>query len=141
MPESDLSRKLGIKPGQRVCLLDAPGETASAIRLTLPEAIELDLRLEDKARYDVILFWPQALAKLTGQFAGLQRRIQPDGAIWAVIPKKKYAHPRGIDFSWEQMQAAGLATDLVDNKIASINDEDYGTRFVIRKHRRGDYAD
>jgi len=141
MPASELSRKLGIRPGQRVCLLDAPGETVSAIRLALPETIELDLRLDNKARYDIVLFWPQALMGLAGLFTGLQRRIQPDGAIWVVMPKKKYAHPRGIDFSWEQMQAAGLATDLVDNKIASINDQDYGTRFVIRKHRRGDYAD
>ena len=55
------------------------------------------------------------------------------------MPKKKYALRRGIDFSWEEMQAAGLQTDLVDNKVASITGEDYGTRFVIRKDRRGRY--
>jgi hypothetical protein len=34
------------------------------------------------------------------------------------------------------MQAAGLQTDLVDNKVASVTEQDYGTRFVIRKERR-----
>jgi hypothetical protein len=46
---------------------------------------------------------------------------------------------RGIDFSWEAMQAAGLETDLVDNKVASFSEEDYGTRFVIRKALRDKY--
>ncbi len=34
------------------------------------------------------------------------------------------------------MQVAGLQTDLVDNKVASIDEQDYGTRFVIRKAKR-----
>jgi len=41
-----------------------------------------------------------------------------------------------IDFTWEQMQAAGLQTDLVDNKTVTLNEQDYSTRFVIRKDRR-----
>lgn len=51
-----------------------------------------------------------------------------------------HARQRGIDFSWQEMQAAGLRTDLVDNKVASITAEDYGTRFVIRKELRSKYA-
>ena len=56
------------------------------------------------------------------------------------MPKKKYARQRGIDFTWEELQAAGLQTDLVDNKIASLTEEEYGTRFVIRKERRPKYS-
>jgi len=44
-----------------------------------------------------------------------------------------------VALSWEEMQAAGLLTDLVDNKIASVTEEDYGTRFVIRKALREKY--
>jgi hypothetical protein len=55
------------------------------------------------------------------------------------MPKKKYADRRGVSYTWEQLQAAGLQTDLVDNKVASITEEDYGTRFVIRKQRRSEY--
>jgi hypothetical protein len=32
-----------------------------------------------------------------------------------------------------------LRTDLVDNKVASVDEETYGTRFVIRKMRRERY--
>ena len=77
----------------------------------------------------------------THRFQDLQHRIVPTGAIWAVIPKKKYARKWGIDFTWEELQAAGLQTDLVDNKVASIDEETYGTRFVIRAEYRDKYRD
>ena len=52
------------------------------------------------------------------------------------MPKKAVARQRGLTLTWEEMQAAALTTDLVDNKNASMTDEEYGTRFVIRKERR-----
>jgi hypothetical protein len=70
------------------------------------------------------------------RFATLQRQIISDGAIWVVTPKKAVAQRRGLTLTWEEMQAAALTTDLVDNKNASMTDEEYGTRFVIRKERR-----
>jgi 16S rRNA G1207 methylase RsmC len=90
-------------------------------------------------KVDILFFWPKDLSGLAERLADLQDQIDPDVAIWVVMPKKKYAGARGIDFTWEEMQAAGLSTDLVDNKVASINDVEYGTRFVIRKERREKY--
>jgi len=37
------------------------------------------------------------------------------------------------------MLAAALASDLVDNKIASFNPEEYATRLVIRRQARHKY--
>jgi hypothetical protein len=132
--EPDLAKKLGIKPGMAVCLLDAPPEAEAAVRESVAWAVFTAALGE--GRYDVILFWPRHLAGLAERFAELQRRIAPDGSIWAVIPKQKFAARRGVGLTWEEMQAAGLQTDLVDNKVASITEQDYGTRFVIRKERR-----
>ena len=136
---SDLAKKLGIKPGMAVCLLRAPLEAEQTIREAAPWALYSTALGE--GRYDIILFWPAELDGLAARFAGLQSCIYADGAIWAVIPKSKYAARRGIDFNWEQLQAAGLQTDLVDNKVASITEQDYGTRFVIRKERRNEQHD
>ncbi len=63
----------------------------------------------------------------------------PNGAVWAGIPKQRIARQRGLTLTWEEMQAAALQTDLVDNKGASISDEEYATRFVIRKDQRASY--
>jgi hypothetical protein len=136
---SDLAKKLGIKPGQRVDLLDAPLASAALLR----EACPPDVLLYDApfaGRCNILLFWPSALEGLAERFAELQYQIVPDGAIWAVIPKKPFARARGITFSWEDLQLAGLQTDLVDNKIATLSEEEYATRFVIRKERRSHYT-
>ena len=135
---ADLATKLGIKPGYKVALLDAPAALAAVLEQACPAAEFFDTL--GAAPYELIFFWPTHLAGLAETFAHLQRQIVPAGAIWAVIPKQRVARVRGISFSWEELQAAGLQTDLVDNKGASVSDEEYATRFVIRKDRRGKYG-
>jgi hypothetical protein len=73
-------------------------------------------------------------------FAQLQRHIVPDGAIWAVICRKRFARAGGIDFGWSDVQVAALQTDWVDKKVASSSEEEYATQFVIRKDRRDKYT-
>jgi hypothetical protein len=132
---TDLARKLGIEPGMRVGLLDPPAQAAATIRASAPPGVVWKRTL-GKTRFDLIFFWPARTAGLSRVFALLQRSLVPDGAIWAVMPKKAFAAGRGLAFRWEEMQAEGLRGDLVDNKVASITATDYGTRFVIRKERR-----
>lgn len=134
----DLANKLGIKPGMMVCLLDAPEETAVALRAAAPDGVTFLTALPPQ-KVPLVLFWPSSRAGLVAQFALLQQAIEPDGAVWAVIPKKADARRRSLDFGWDEVQQAGLETDLVDNKIVSITAVEYGTRFVIRKDRRDRY--
>lgn len=133
---SELTRKLGLLPGQTICLLDAPEDCGAAVRAACPDGATIDT-VPLAARYDAIFFWPLLLDGLAERFTELQTRIVPNGAVWAVIPKKAFAQRRGITFTWENMQAAALKTDLVDNKIVSLTSEEYATRFVIRRTRRG----
>ena len=136
--ETALSKKLGIQAGQAVLLLNVPDDAAEILFPSLPAGVEILWETAEK-QVDLILFWPKTLHQLPEKFEALQTQIVPDGAIWSLIPKKKFASKRGITFSWEEMQAAGLETDLVDNKVATFSDEDYGTRFVIRKEFREKY--
>ena len=137
---SDLARRLGIAPGAAILLVDVPESVATLLRDACPPGVTFARDNDDTARYDLILFWPQSAEGLAQTFRALQWRIMPDGAIWTLLLKKPIARRRGITLTWEEMQAAALQTDLVDNKIASISDEAYGTRFVIRRERRPGYA-
>jgi hypothetical protein len=139
---ASLAQKLGLKPGQAICLLDATPETAQVI-LAACEDVDGDVdgdvaitEASDDAPFDMVFFWPRALEGLAERFSELQGKIVSDGAIWVVTPKKAVAQRRGLTLTWEEMQAAALTTDLVDNKNANMTDEEYGTRFVIRKERR-----
>lgn len=129
-----LARKLGIRPGQRICLLDAPVATAEIIEWSAPD-VAFDERLGETP-YDSVFWWPTTLDGFARRLAALRRHIAPAGSVWVVMPKKAHALKRGVTFSWEQMQEAALTTDLVDNKIAAVSAEEYATRFVIRRDRR-----
>jgi hypothetical protein len=131
----DLARKLGIHPGMIVALLDPPADAAEVIRTSAPVGVRWRRTL-GTSRFDLIFFWPKTTGGLSRLFGRLQSSLVPDGAVWAVMPKKPYAAERGVAFAWEQLQTAGLSGDLVDNKVAAITATDYGTRFVIRKGRR-----
>lgn len=131
-----LARKLGIRRGQRICLLDAPAGSAEVIeRAAAGSATIMDAL--DAQPYESVFWWPATLDGFAERLANLRRHIKPAGSVWVVIPKKAFAAKRGLTFTWEQMQAAALTTDLVDNKIAALTSEEYATRFVIRKDRRG----
>lgn len=131
----DLDAKLGIKPGYDICLLEAPAPMKTLLSDIASDGV-LFYQTLSSAPYDLIFFWPVQSEGLVDLFAQLQRQIHPDGAIWAVLPKQKFARSRGVSLFWEEMQAAALQTDLVDNKVVSLSKEDYATRFVIRKNRR-----
>lgn len=131
-----LARKLGIRPGQRICLLGAPAGSAEVIeRAAAGSATIMDAL--DAQPYESVFWWPATLDGFAERLANLRCHIKPAGSVWVVMPKKAFAAKRGLTFTWEQMQAAALTTDLVDNKIAALTSEEYATRFVIRKDRRG----
>ena len=134
-----LAEKLGIEQHHVVLLLDAPHDSREHLCTHLPQ----DTRVADvldTRRYDAIFLWPQTLHGLRELLDSLTSRITPNGAIWLVIPQKKYATRRGMDWGWMQMQEVALLTDLVDNRIVSLSAEEYATRFVIRRDRRHRYG-
>jgi hypothetical protein len=142
---ADLARKLGITLGCSIWLLDAPAPSAALLRDACPPGVTLIEATEPGAddgheRYDLIFLWPQGINGLAERFAALQWRIVSDGAIWVMLLKKAAARKHGISLTWEETQAAALQTDLVDNKVAAFSDEEYGTRFVLRRDRRPLYA-
>jgi hypothetical protein len=130
--QMDLSAKLGIKPGDKVCLLHPNQETLSQI-----ESDQVNL-IVDKVEKgcDLILYWVDASENIEEKARDWQSKIKPDGRIWVITPRKEVARKRNLDIDWNHIQSEVLKTHLVDNKMASINDEEYGTQFVIRKEYR-----
>ncbi len=133
--DADFLRKLGLRGGQRLGLVAAPGGWAEALGALTPVASWSSVA---KARdADVVLAWLGPPDDLRAVFDALERRIPPDGAVWAVIPKKSALAKGETAVEWAAMQAAGLASGhLVDNKELRFDDRYYGTRFVVRKEHR-----
>jgi hypothetical protein len=69
-------------------------------------------------------------------FSDLEKRLTPAGSLWVVFPKKPFLEEFGFPFSWIDVQKAGLASGLVDNKIAAFSARLTSIRFVIPVSRR-----
>ena len=96
---------------------------------------ELDLPLRFfAARFGLVLCF--ALEEIDGPAlaAELVRVANPAGAIWIVVWKKPHLRPGWL--SWDALQEVMLPTGWVDNKILSLGDEVYGTRYVLRRALR-----
>ncbi|MBI2886561.1 MAG: DUF3052 family protein [Chloroflexi bacterium] len=129
-------QKLGIKPGHSVAALNAPPFLRGLLRTLMPPEVRYQTDLAAGDRPDVVLFWPDDGINLASAFADLRQRIPPDGAVWAVIPKRPVADKRGPRVYFDQMLAAALPTGLVDNKTLTFSQDEYGIRFVIRRELR-----
>ncbi len=141
-------RKLGLKADGRVALIEAPDVFAEAFaaltpgeRLSVQEASLETARQGRAGRFHTAIVWMQDTWDLEAVFRSLQTMIQPDGAVWAVIPKKKFQGNGYPEVDFLRVQAAGLTTDLVDNKDLTFSEAEYGVRFVVRKARRGPRGD
>jgi hypothetical protein len=69
-------------------------------------------------------------------FSDLEKRLTSAGSLWVVFPKKPFLKELSFPFSWTDVQKAGLASGLVDNKIAAFSPRLTSIRFVIPVSRR-----
>lgn len=128
-----LPRKLGIKPGHRVAVLNAEAGFKSELA-PLPDEVTLHERLSGREPLDVIiLFAPQSRA-LARQLGPAARRLRENGGLWIAWPKK--ASGRVTDLTETEVRDSGLALGLVDNKVCAVNDVWSGLRFVVPLAKR-----
>ncbi len=124
----DFLGKLGVKQGHRVALVAAPEDFRTAF---LEAAAGMCHVVDDGARKDVVLAWVEREEDVIPLFQRLTPQLQPHGALWVVIPKKKHTGGKPGFATFQQVQAAGLAAGLVDNKDLGFSSTHYGIRFVV----------
>ena len=120
-----LSRKLGIKPGDRVLLLGAPADFALP---ELPEGVKVGTRATGTA--DVILAFHLRRAELARRMPALRERMEPAAGLWIAWPKR--ASKVETDLTEDVVRELALANTLVDNKVCAIDETWSGLRLVIR---------
>lgn len=129
-----LWKKLGIRPGSRVVLVNAPEGFPDLLTAQAP--LPGDVRFIARATKDVdvaVLFVTERRS-MERRFGGLQRALDPAGRLWVCWPKK--ASKVATDLTFGTVQQHGLGAGLVDNKTASITDVFQGCQFVVRLRDR-----
>ena len=126
-----LAKKIGIKEGSRVALVNAPKDFQFE---ELPENVEF---VKHTAKsLDIILYFVTTERTLAKDFSKLAARLTTNGMIWIAWPKKSSGV--ATDLSFDRVQRIGLDAGLVDVKICAVDETWSGLKFVYRlKDRRG----
>jgi len=129
-----LWRKLGIRDGSRVRVLNAPDGFDEALVATAPLPRAVDFLRRAAKGIDVAVLFATERRVLEGRFGALAAALKPDGRLWVAWPKK--ASNVATDLTFEIVQAHGLAGGMVDNKSAAIDEVFQGLQFVYRVQDR-----
>jgi hypothetical protein len=122
-----LAKKLGIKRGARVALVNAPAGFEESLA-GLPAGVSI--KRSAGGSLDVILVFSTSRSHLTGLWPRLMAALDPSGGLWVAYPKKSSGVATDLGFGW--VQELGLDAGLVDNKSCAIDDTYSGLRFVYR---------
>lgn len=122
-----LPKKLGIKEGSRIALVNAPQDFESELG-ELPHNVEFIKR--SAKSLDIILLFVLTERALKRDFAKLAARLTANGMIWVAWPKKSSGV--ATDLSEQRVQRIGLDAGLVDVKVCAIDETWSGLKFVYR---------
>ena len=127
-----LQKKLGIKPGMSIALLNAP-PNVDAILGELPEGVTTSRRLT--GHRDLVLIFITRQADLASRLSALTSAIAPTGMIWVAWPKR--ASKIETDMTEDVIREIVLpSSGLVDVKVCAIDHVWSGLKLVIRQTAR-----
>jgi hypothetical protein len=124
-----LARKLGLKRSHVLALLDAPDDWF--IPALEPD---IEVRRDLRRRPDVVIAFVRSVSDLHRCARRLVNAVSADGALWVAWPRRAGGH--ASDISEQSLRGEFLSTGLVDNKVAALDQDWSGLRFVWRTEHR-----
>ena len=126
-----LAKKLGLKAGMTAVCLNAPSHYEELLA-PLPESITWQTYIDDTV--DFIHYFTKSRRELAQLFPTLKAALAKDGLLWVSWPKK--AAKVATDLDGNIVRELGLATGLVDVKVAAVDGVWSGLKFVYRVQDR-----
>lgn len=106
-----IARKLLIKPGSRVLVLNAPDDSARLL-LPLPEGVTIATQPGGGADFDAVLAFVRSKDEVAQRAPSIVAGLKPGGLLWMAYPKKSGAIKTDIsrDDGWQPMWVLGWDT-------------------------------
>src|SRR3989344_8831351 len=117
-------KKMGMKESMRGVLVHAPKEV-----LNLFERAPIDFTKALSGKFDYIHLFSKDEKSLKSNFPRIKKFLKTDSICWVSWPKSRKL---GTDLDGNKVRRIGLATGLVDVKVAAIDDTWSGLKFVYR---------
>ncbi len=125
-----LPAKLGIAPGKRTLVVDAP----AGVERTLEPALAATVRLERPGAFDFALAFVTTRARLAATLDRLAPKLDDAGVVWIAWPKQ--ASGVKTDVTEDAVRADALPRGLVDVKVCAIDGTWSGLKLVRRRELR-----
>lgn len=130
---SRLNRKLGLKPGARMAVLNPPDRYWDLVH-PLPDGVAVAGPRAKKL--DFVHVFVERRAELARALPKLMPRIKPDAMIWVSWPKRTSGFDS--DMSEDVIREIALPLGLVDVKVCAVDEVWSGLKLVIRAEQRPD---
>jgi hypothetical protein len=126
-----LARKLGIGPGCRLLLLDAPGELSGWLA-PLPDGVVFARGAGPGV--DVAHLFVTQKADLAKRLKALRAKLRADASLWVSWPKKASKVPTTV--TEDVIRELALPLGFVDVKVCAVSEVWSGLKLVVRKELR-----
>ena len=126
-----LPKKLGLKDGLHVCLIDPPPEV---VRELEPSLEKCAIAKDGKTPLEFAILFTKSSTALKKEFPRVAKNLAPAGMLWVSWPKQASGVP--TDLNENAVREIGLAAGLVDVKVCAVTDIWSGLKFVRRRKDR-----
>lgn len=126
-----LPKKLGIKEGHTVALVDAPEHLES---LLIPLPTEVTIRSGARGKPDVSLVCCRTRRALAKRVEQMWTLAFPDRSVWVCWPKK--SSDLFDDLTEDGVRELVLGRGLVDVKVCAVDDDWSGLKLMVRRELR-----
>ena len=123
-----LSKKLGIKPGFKMRLINAP-EYYFELFADMPD--DVNILTDKKIKKNFIHLFVKKIGDLKKYIFEIKNEIEQDGIIWISWYKKSSKMP--TDVTEDKIREIALTNGLVDIKVCAVSDLWSGLKIVKRK--------
>jgi hypothetical protein len=126
-----LWKKLGVKPGGTLVLLNTPAGFGDELS-DLPDDARTATKLA--AETELAVLFCKDRATLEKQLPPAAAKLHRDGSLWISWPKK--ASKLFKDLTEDGVREVALPMGLVDVKVCAVNDDWSGLKLMVRKDQR-----
>ena len=126
-PQTPLAKKLGLKPGFKIRLINQPDYYQELFAEGLNEVLILN---DITTKKDLIHYFATGIKQLEKDIIQLREEIQQDGMIWISWPKK--SSKIKTDLTENMIRDLALNIGLVDVKVCSVDNVWSALKLVIR---------
>lgn len=125
-----LPAKLGIAPGKRTLVVDAP----AGVERTLEPVLAATVRLERPGAFDFALAFVTTRTRLAATLDRLAPKLDDAGMLWIAWPKQ--ASGVKTDVTEDAVRVDARPRGLVDVKVCAIDGTWSGLKLVRRRELR-----